>query len=75
LHPRFSEPLCARDLAQLAQCSLNADQLKQVKIDLEKDKVANQNGFLIFRVTLDMDIIDIILFIDKNLINTYRSLD
>lgn len=48
---------------------------KQVKIDLEKDKVANQNGFLIFRVTLDMDIIDIILFIDKNLINTYRSLD
>jgi CheY-like chemotaxis protein len=27
LHLGFSEPLCARVLAQLAQCSLNADQL------------------------------------------------
>ena len=27
MHPRFSEPLCARDLARLAQCNLNADQL------------------------------------------------
>jgi len=32
LHPRFSEPLWVRDLAQLAQCSLNADQLTRVFI-------------------------------------------
>lgn len=40
---------------------------KQKKIDLEKEKIAKQNNFLVFRVNLDMDIIDIIIFIEKNL--------
>jgi very-short-patch-repair endonuclease len=40
---------------------------RQARIDLEKEKVAKRNGFLIFRVTLDMDIVDIIVFIERNL--------
>jgi len=40
---------------------------RQNKIDLEKEGIAKQNNFLIFRVSLDMDIIDIIIFIEKNL--------
>jgi very-short-patch-repair endonuclease len=40
---------------------------RQNKIDLEKEKIAKQNDFLVFRVNLDMDIIDIIIFIEKNL--------
>jgi very-short-patch-repair endonuclease len=39
----------------------------QKKTDLKKEQLAKQNGFLIFRVNLNMDIIDIIIFIEINL--------
>lgn len=38
---------------------------KQKKIDVNKDKVANENNFKIFRINIEMDIIDVILFIQK----------
>jgi len=40
---------------------------RQKKIDLEKEKIAKQNDFLVFRVNLDMDIIDVIIFIEEGL--------
>jgi len=40
---------------------------KQKIIDVNKDKVANENNFKIFRINIEMDIIDVILFIQKNI--------
>ncbi|TXD52779.1 MULTISPECIES: hypothetical protein [unclassified Polaribacter] len=39
---------------------------RQKIIDNDKNRIARENDFLIFRVNLQMDIIDIILFIEKN---------
>ena len=40
---------------------------RQKIIDKSKDLISKQNNYLLLRVNLDMDIIDIIHFIDKNL--------
>lgn len=40
---------------------------QQKKIDKRKEEVANKNNFIVFRVTLDMDIIDLVVFIERNL--------
>jgi|GEM_PF-961332 len=44
---------------------------RQIKKDRKKDSAAKRLGFEIFRITLDMDIIDVIIFLQKNKIHNY----
>ncbi|QTD36348.1 hypothetical protein JL193_09250 [Polaribacter batillariae] len=39
---------------------------RQKKVDIDKNYIAQINNFQIFRINLQMDIIDIILYIEKN---------
>lgn len=40
---------------------------KQKHIDDKKNKIAKEQGFLIFRIDLSMDIVDVILFLDEKI--------
>lgn len=43
----------------------HSNSYRQKSIDTKKNSVAKKNNFVVFRVNLDMDIIDLILFIEK----------
>lgn len=40
---------------------------RQRQIDTKKELLASQNNFLLFRINLEMDIVDLIVFIEKGL--------